>query len=140
MEINLITVLVATVVAMVVGGLWYSPLMFGKKWMEINGVTKEAFEAHKDAKNKEMMRLLVIQLVLTFFQVYVLAHFVNAWSDSTAVQTSLWIFLAFVIPTLAGAVMWTNESRKNAITRFLIQAGNQLVLFILFGFILGIWG
>ncbi len=43
------------------------------------------------------------------------------------------------MPTLAGAVMWTNERGKLKRTRFLIQGGYQLVLFIVFGVLLQFW-
>jgi len=41
MAINYLAVLVATVVNFVLGGLWYSPLLFGKKWMALMNVTEE---------------------------------------------------------------------------------------------------
>ena len=45
-EVNLLAVLVSGVAAMVIGALWYSPLLFGKLWMNGMGFT--------EAKMKEM--------------------------------------------------------------------------------------
>ena len=36
--INYLAVLVAAVVAFVMGGLWYSPLLFGKAWAKLRGI------------------------------------------------------------------------------------------------------
>jgi Protein of unknown function (DUF1761) len=36
--INDWAVLVAAVVAFVMGGLWYSPLLFGKAWVKLRGM------------------------------------------------------------------------------------------------------
>jgi hypothetical protein len=47
--------------------------------------------------------------------------------------------VAFVMPIIAGTAMWNNDSKKIAWTRFLIQSGYQLVIFIIFGLILGFW-
>ena len=43
------------------------------------------------------------------------------------------------MPTVAGAAMWNNDSAKISWARFMIQAGYQLVLFVMFGLILGAW-
>lgn len=126
--INYWAVLVCGVVSMVVGSVWYGPL-FGKKWKEIIGVSE---------KPTGMGKLYFTQFVLSLVQVYVLAHFVSAW-DGKGVVTALWIWLGFLMPMAAGASMWNNDSSKIAWSRFLIQAGYNLVLFVIFGLILSAW-
>ena len=37
--INWLAILVAAISAFVVGGIWYSPLMFGNAWMKDNNLT-----------------------------------------------------------------------------------------------------
>lgn len=41
MEINWIAVIVAGVSALLLGGLWYSPLLFAKPWMKAAGLSEE---------------------------------------------------------------------------------------------------
>jgi hypothetical protein len=36
-RLNLWAILAATVAAFVLGGLWYSPLLFGRAWVRANG-------------------------------------------------------------------------------------------------------
>jgi hypothetical protein len=36
-DVNVLSILVATISAFVLGGLWYSPLLFGKAWQKANG-------------------------------------------------------------------------------------------------------
>lgn len=135
-EINIWKVLISVVVSLIIGSIWYGPL-FGKKWMEIIGVDPNSMS---DEKKKEMqkkaMPLYLVQALLTFFQVYVLAYYIAGWTEASGVENALWIWGAFIVPTLAGASMWTNDSRKIAWSRFLIQSGYQLVIFIIFGLIL----
>ncbi len=38
-DINYWAVLVAAVVSMVIGALWYSPVLFGKLWMKYSGLS-----------------------------------------------------------------------------------------------------
>jgi len=122
---------------MVVGAIWYGPL-FGKKWMEIIGVNHMDEEARKKMQ-KSAGPLYAVQFVLTLFQVLVLAHLVADTKIAGGLERSLWIWAAFVIPTLAGAVMWTSGTGKLKWARFLIQAGYQLVMFIVFGLLLQFW-
>lgn len=137
LAVNYMAILVCAVLSMVIGSVWYGPL-FGKKWMEIVGANP------KDKKAREEMQksagpLYLIQFLLTLFQVYVFAYYVKGWSEVSGVTNGLWIWAAFIMPTLAGASMWTNEKPAMQRARFLIQSGYQLVLFVVFGFILGAW-
>lgn len=134
MQINYLAILVCGVLAMVVGYLWYGPL-FGKKWMEVVKASPADL-----AKRQEMQKsagpLYFIQFVLTLFQVWVLATYFN---DNQALTNSLWIWAAFIVPVIAGTAMWNNDSAKISWTRFLIQSGYQLVIFVIFGLILSNW-
>ena len=136
-EVNYWAIAIGAVFSMVLGAIWYGPI-FGKKWMEIVGVNPDDLEARKKMQ-KTAGPLYLIQFLLTLFQVLVLAHLVADTEIAGGVERSLWIWAAFVIPTLAGAVMWTNETGKLKRARFLIQGGYQLVLFTVFGLLLQFW-
>jgi hypothetical protein len=135
--INMWAVLGCAVLAMVVGFVWFGPL-FGKQWMKIIGATAQDAEARKKMQ-KAAGPLYVVQFFLSLFQAYVLAHYIIGWREASGVENALWIWAAFVTPVIAGSSMWNNDSAKVAWARFLIQAGYQLVIFVLFGFILGMW-
>lgn len=137
MEINYYAIVVAAILAMVLGAIWYGPL-FGKKWMEIVGMDASDKKAMEKMK-KESGKLYGITLLLTLFQVLVLSHLIADTTSATGLERALWIWAAFVIPTLFGASMWTMEKPKLKKARFLIQGGYQLVLFVMFGLILQYW-
>jgi hypothetical protein len=137
MEINLLAVLACGVLAMVIGYVWYGPL-FGKKWMEVVGATEMDIEARKKMQ-ASAGPLYVVQFLLTLFQAWVLAYYIAGWKEASGVANSLWIWAAFVVPVIAGTAMWNNDSAKISWARFLIQSGYQLVIFIMFGLILGYW-
>jgi len=131
MIINYWAVLICAVLSMVIGYVWYGPL-FGRKWMKIVGVTPADIEARKQMQ-KGVGKLYFVQFLLSLFQVWVLAYYIGDFKDA------IWIWAGFIIPVVAGTAMWNNDSSKIAWTRFLIQAGYQLILFIVFGLILTIW-
>lgn len=135
--INYWAILVCGIVAMAIGALWYGPL-FGKKWLEIVGATEATLEA-REKMQKSAGPLYGIQFLLILFQVLVLSHLLADTERVSGIERSLWIWGAFVIPTLAGSVMWTNEENKMKWARFLIQGGYQLVLFIIFGIVIHYW-
>lgn len=135
--VNYYAVGVGAVLSLVVGSIWYGPL-FGKKWMEIVGAT-----ALDEVKRKEMqkkaMPLYVVQLLLSIFQVLVLAHLIADTQTVSGVERSLWIWAAFIMPTIAGTAMWNNDSAKISWARFLIQSGYQLIMFVIYGLLLMYW-
>ncbi len=137
MMINYWAVGMCVVLSMAVGALWYGPL-FGKRWMEIVGVNPADGEARAKMQ-KSAGPLYAIQFVLTLFQVWVLAYFIQGRQAISGLENTLWIWAAFVVPVVAGGAMWNNDSRKVSWARFLIQAGYQLVIFVMFGVILGMW-
>ena len=138
MEINHWIVLGCAVLSMVVGGLWYGPL-FGKQWMTLMGATEDC-TIDKKAMCKKMAPLYLIQFVLALFQLYVLVYVITAAEytfGTSSVATSLWVWAAFIMPTTAGAAMWTGDNSSTKWSKFLIQAGYQFVLAALFGLIFG---
>ena len=135
--VNYWAVFTGAILSMVLGFIWYGPL-FGKKWMEIVGVNPDDQEARKKMQ-KSAGPLYGVQFVLTLFQVTVLAYLVADSQSDGGVERALWVWAAFIIPTLAGAVMWTNQSSRMKWARFLIQGGYQLVMFVIFGVLLQFW-
>lgn len=134
-----VLVLLGGVVSMIVGSIWYGPL-FGKKWMEICGVS-----AMDEAKRKEMqkaaMPLYAVQFILSLVQMYVLMGLItytNSFQVGAIVAAFMW--LGFVMPTIAGSSMWNNDPKNVKWARFLIQAGGNLVIMVIFGFMIGQWG
>ena len=137
LDINYWAVLTGAVFSMILGAIWYGPL-FGKKWSEIIGVDPNDEAAMKKMR-KSAGPLYGVQFLLTLFQVLVLAHLIADTELVGGLERALWIWAAFIIPTLAGAVMWTNENRSVKWSRILIQGGYQLILFTFFGLLLQFW-
>jgi hypothetical protein len=137
LEVSFVTILIAAVVSMVVGSIWYGPI-FGKKWMEIIGATAED-EAKRKEMQKAAMPLYVIQFVLSLLQVYILANLIGEWDGRSGVAIAFWMWLGFVMPTIAGSSMWNNNPNRVRWAMFLIQSGYQLVMFVIYGWMFGGW-
>lgn len=49
-KINYLAVLVAAISTFLIGGLWYSPLLFGKAWMNANGFSEAELQTFSKAR------------------------------------------------------------------------------------------
>lgn len=135
MKIKYPAVLVATLVHYVLGGLWYSPLLFGNKFLQIMAWSPEKIE---EISSQSHVKELIIAFVSSAILVYVLAHFVQYTKATTAlagVQTAFWLWLGFIVTTSVATVLF--EFRPLGL--YLINAGYQLVGCSLAGVILAIW-
>lgn len=137
MDINYWAVLSCALLSMVLGFVWYGPL-FGRKWMEINELSPDDL-AKREAMQKAAGPLYVVQFALSLLQIYILAHFVKGWSDVSGIESALWLWLGFIMPTIAGLAMWNAKPMKVRWALFLISSGYQLLSFVSFGFILSRW-
>lgn len=156
MEINYWAVLAGALASMVIGFLWYGPL-FGKKWIEINGLSTEDI-TKREAMQKEATPLYFIQFGLSLLQLFILSLFISFYYKNvnfnpacaemgqcfgiveSAMVASFFIWLGFVMPTVAGLSMWNMQPTKVRLALFFISSGYQLVSFVVFGWILGTWG
>ncbi len=131
--INYWAVLVAAVAAFIEGALWYTPLLFGKQWLALRGVSPEA-----GADRKIPAWKLVAQFVRDLVVAFVLARFiallaVAGWLG--AVQVAAWMWIGFQATLLLGGVIHENMPWK----LYAIHEGDALVKILLMAVILGVW-
>lgn len=129
-KINYLAVLVAALAAFVVGGVWYSPVMFGGIWMRETGLSDEAL------RRRSMAMVFGGSFVLSLVIAFNLAAFLAGPPD---------IVWGIVAGALAGVgwvaagmgVTYLFEARSMKL--FLVNAGYHAVTFMAMGAILGVW-
>ncbi len=129
-EINYIAVLVAALVFMVVGSVWYSLGVFGKSWMHEVGL-KESDIKQGPGKG------YALAIGASLLQAFVLAHFVYYVSAESAVDgavTGLWIGFGFV----AMAIGLNYVFAKRSAMLWMIDAGYFVVSLMIAGAILAV--
>lgn len=134
-EVNLIAVGTAAIVGMLVGFLWYSPMLFGKQWMKLTGYTEEDMEKAK----KDMGRVYLISFFASVIMAYVLANlidFTGALTVMQGMQVGFWLWLGFIATTMITGVLY--EGKK--IELYLLNVGYQLVSVLAMSAVLVIWG
>jgi hypothetical protein len=141
--INYIAVIVAAVVNMILGFLWFGPL-FGKKWMALMGITQQQMDEMKtssSAKNKMMMSYGIV-FVGALVMAFVLAHsliFAKAYLQVSGVSAGLmagfWSWLGFIAPVTLGSVLW----EKKPWMLWVLNNAYWLIGLLLMGLILSYW-
>lgn len=135
MKINYPAVFVSALAYWLLGGVWYSPLLFARVFVSLKGYTPEQVAALQAAgAGKEIALALLISLLLA----YVLAHFVKFMGAETmraGLQTGFWLWLGFVATTNLETVLF--EQRPLGL--YLINDGYHLVGILGMGALLAVW-
>ena len=137
-EINYWAIIIVTILQFVVSAFWYGPYLFGKTWMKLAGVHDLDPQKIK-AMQKAMFPAYLIQFVIAFFTNFVLFYFIKLIPDHGSMDVSLWAWAGFVVMTIAGGALWKTGSNDTKWKKFLIPAGNQLIGFIIAGYIFGMY-
>lgn len=129
-EINVWAALAAAASSFLLGGLWYSPALFGKAWMRETGLTEEALGRGNAA--------------LTFGASFVL-------SAIAALVFALFLGPAPALPFAIGAgasagLCWVAASfgisylfERRSFRLFCINGAYHSLQFTLYGVVLGLW-
>lgn len=129
-NLNLWAILLAAVVNMVLGALWYSPVLFANPWMRLIGKKAE------DIKGSSSMYLYAF--IAALVTAYVLAHMVDvfgATTVSTGAVTGFWLWLGFVATTSFTENLFSGKPHK----LWAINYSYHLVALIINGAILAVW-
>jgi hypothetical protein len=130
MQLNYWAVIVAALSMFMIGGLWYSPAVFGKAWMRENGFTEE------HSKKANMAKTFVLAFVLALIASVNLAMFMGP--EDKPAMGALWGFLAgfgWVATFLGTYYLFEQKSFR----LFLINAGYGVVALTVMGAILAAW-
>ncbi len=136
--INWLAVVVCVVVSMVTGSIWYHPKTFFNIWWV--GIGKKEGEV-PGTQNMAMTWILTVlgsavQAVAMAFMVPAVAGSMSSGVNAgTGALTGFMIWLGFVAPTYLVNKLFAGHGLKV----WLIEIGNHLLNFVIFGAILGAW-
>src|SRR6202521_1815630 len=134
--VNYLAVLAAAVVIFILGGLWYSPVLFVKKWVALQGKTEEQMRAEAASANMPLMygSAFVSALITAIVMAHILAHMASIMPTG-AVHGAFFgamAWLGFVAPTTYATALFSGTPKQ----LWLIDSTYYLVSFMLAGLIL----
>lgn len=129
-QFNFLAIVLATLVMMGVGTLWYGPL-FGKYWMKLKGYTPEHMKAMKMTPKRAMI-LVAISSFLTALVIALLVNILSPLGAGGAFMTTLLIWIGFIVPVLFHNVLFEEGSVKlwlfNSAYQFVALLGATLII------------
>lgn len=135
--INFLAVFVAAVVCMVLGFLWYSPMLFARPWMRLMGI-----DCDDKAKLAEMQKgagkLYALSFVASLVSAIVLAKIITVTTVITipyGMKIGFAVWLGFVATVQLTGALFSKQPFK----LFLINTGYQLVCYLAMGALLAKW-
>lgn len=137
MGVNLWAVLVAAVACMILGFLWYSPLLFAKPWMRLMGYD-QTDKAKQEEMRKGAGKLYAFSFLCSLVAAVVLGRIIHISTIHSAlhgVKMGAGVWLGFVTTVQLTDALFSKKPFK----LYLINTGYQLVCFLAMGTILAAW-
>jgi hypothetical protein len=124
---NILAVLLAAVSSFLLGGLWYSPALFGKTWSSENGGEKQAGHPAK---------VFGISFLFSLIAAFAFASWLGAAPAlDVALKAGATVGFCFVAASFGINYQFAQRSFK----LWLIDGGYHTAQFLIFGLVLGLW-
>jgi hypothetical protein len=131
---NYLAVLVSAVAIFVLGGLWYSPVLFAKRWIVLIGKSEEDLKAQPKGMPLMFLQAFICGALISWMMAIVINHFGPVTvGRGAAVAAHCW--LGFAAPTSYASYLFSGKPRA----LWAIDSGYNLVSFVIAGVILAAW-
>ena len=128
---NLLAILIAAAAGFLIGGLWYGPL-FGKAWMQEQGVTQE------ELRGGNMLKIYGLTFAFSLLSAVMLGHLLAFTSGSArgTMMISVGIALGFIVPAIGTNYLFSRANGK----LFAIDAGYWITFYAAMGVVFVLLG
>lgn len=131
-HINYLAVLVTGVVIFMLGGLWYSPVLFAKKWVALQG---KSMEEMSGGANPAMYVQVFLCGLITAWVMAIVLGFLPVWDMMRGIKLAIICWLGFAAVTSYGTALFSLKPKM----LWLIDTSFNLVSFLLAAVILTMW-
>ncbi len=130
-KVNIWSVILAAVSYLIIGSLWYSPLLFGKLWIKLTGFCDEDFKKHRP-----MWMIFVLSFLSAAMASFAISAILGPKSSAlTGAIVGAAIALFWLNMSKLPSVLFENQPDK----LYLLHAGFDIVSFMVMGAIVGYW-
>jgi hypothetical protein len=128
-DVNWLAVLAAAISAFLLGGLWYSPALFGRAWQRGTGLTDEQLKGGNPGMIYGGAFVLSLVAAATF------AMFLGKLPVAEATAYGFCAGLTWVAASFGINYLFERKS----FGLFLVNGGYHTLQFTLYGLIIGVW-
>jgi hypothetical protein len=129
MHVNYLAVVVAAISTFLLGGLWYSPKLFGPAWQHAAGDTRKKEDGHP-------AKVFGTSFLFSLVAAYAYAVLIPPPTSVSAATLQGLLVGAGIVATSFG-INYQFANRSNLL--WLIDGGYHALQFAIFGAILGAW-
>lgn len=129
--LNWWAVLIAAFTNFMLGGLWYSPIMFGKIWQSENRLSDE------ELQKGNMAKIFGFSFIWSLVMSFNLGMFLN--DSNTDITWGLAAGFLAGFGWVASAIFIIGLFERKSMAYMLINAGYMILSFLLMGLIIGGW-
>jgi hypothetical protein len=129
LDVNYLAVVAAALSSFLLGGVWYSPLLFLKPWNTAMGRAASSASGHP-------ARVFGLSFLFALVSAFVFAVLLGPTPElGPAIQLGVTIGVGFVVMSFGINYQFANRS----FAALIIDGGYHVGQFVLFGIILGLW-
>ena len=128
-HMNMLAILVAALSSFLLGGLWYSKLLFGPAWQRAAGDNRDPGQGHP-------VKVFGLSFGFALVAAFAYALLMPAASSATAALTQGLLTGAGLVAASFG-INYQFANRKGVL--WLIDGGYHTMQFAIYGVILGLW-
>ncbi len=121
--VNHYIIILAAIVSMLIGAVWYSPRVFGRVWMKLTGMERRRFPK----------RSYIIGFLKEILTAYVLTLMI--FSVGLGVITGFLVWLGFIATSSLSIVLW----EKKSIRLYLLNNLYSLISLLVMSCIISNW-
>ena len=129
-DINFLAVIVAAISSFLVGGLWYSPALFGNVWNRENGSNPKSQGAGHAAK------VFGVSFIFSLVAAFAFAVWLGP-APPLPIAVTHGLLAGFGMVAASFGINYQFANRCALL--WLVDGGYHTVQFLLFGMILGLW-
>jgi hypothetical protein len=130
-NVNWLAVAAATVSSFLLGGLWYSPALFGRTWMAANGFSEA------DLQRRNMGKVFGLAFLFSLVMAVNLAMFLADPATTASWGATAGFLAGFGWIAMGVAVIAMFEGRP--VSYILVNGGYMTVALVVMGLIIGAW-
>lgn len=116
-------ILLAAIVIMAVGMLWYSPFLFLNQWLRLSGLNAADMEAMKAQGMGKTYFGAFMNAIIISFSTFLLLRLTNAHTWEKAYPVGFLVWLGFVATVGFSGVLWERKPLK----LYLLHTGQYLI-------------
>jgi len=128
-ELNWLAVVIAALASFLLGGLWYSPVLFGKAWQRETGLTDEQL------KQGSMARIFGLSFILALLAAW---NFGNFLGPRPSLALGIGAGASAGLLWVAGSFGINYLFERKSLKLFLINGGYHALQFAIIGLVLAL--